>query len=499
MAHQRACIIGAGSSGIVAAKVLRERGIPFDCFEMGSGVGGLWRYGNDSGRSVAYASLTANTTRDRTAYRCLPMPREWPDYPHHSQLLEYFEAFTDRFGLRERIAFRTEVVRVAPVDRRGRGVDRRGRGADRRGRAAGPGPDAGSGVAPVPASYAVFDPALDAASDAASDAGAYEVTVRHLETGEERTARYGAVLVASGHHWRPSCPELPGRFAGLQMHSSRYRTPDPVKGRRVLVVGIGNSACDISCEVAGAAERTFLSTRRGAHVLPKVLLGRPLEKWLTPLSSRLPFGVQRALFQLLLRLDRGDQEEYGIPKPPYPLGSEHPTISQELPELVREGRIAVKPDVARLAGERVVFADGTEEEVDILIFATGYDLAFPFFDGALGEELRRPPGNRLPLYLHMVPPDWPNLYFLGLVQPLGPIPPLAEAQAECVADLLEGAAALPSREGMRRAIERTERKLRSRFVATKRHTMEVEFFPYLRAVRRERRRGRRRRKRGAEG
>lgn len=457
----RVCVVGAGSSGIVAAKVLQERGIPFDAFEMGSGVGGLWRYGNDSGRSVAYASLTANTSRERTGYRCFPISDDWPDYPHHSQLLRYLEAFTDHFGLGERIAFRTRVVRVAPR------AEPAGAPAD---------PPAGEGRHTKPAKRPP------------SAIGSWEVTVRDLDGGRERTARYGAVLVASGHHWKPRCPELPGHFDGLQLHSSRYRTPEILEGRRVLVVGIGNSACDIACEAARVARRTLLSTRRGAHVLPKYLLGRPLDRWMGPLSARLPFAVQRVFFRLLLRLGGRDSETAGVPAPPYPLGSEHPTISQDLPGLVREGTIALKPDVARLAGERVAFVDGSEETLDVVVFATGYDVAFPFLeDGAVRVE-----GNRVPLFLHVVPPDRPGLYFLGLIQPLGAIPPLAEAQAEWVADLLEGRAALPPPGAMRQAIGETERRLRDRYWQSRRHTMEVDFFPYLRAVERERKRGRRR-------
>lgn len=431
----RACIVGAGSSGIAAAKVLAERRIPFDAFELGSGVGGLWRYENDNGRSVAYASLTANTSSERTAYRCFPLPHNAPDYPHHSELLRYFEQFTDHFALREQIAFRTRVQRVA------------------QGRSDG-----------------------------------WEVSVRDLASGETRTAGYDAVLVASGHHWKPICPELPGRFDGIQIHSSEYRTSEAVERRRVLVVGIGNSACDIAVEAAGVAERTLLSTRRGAHVLPKYLLGRPLDRWMSPLAARLPFPAQRAFFRLLFRLDGWDSEAAGIPAPPYPLGSEHPTISQALPDLVREGRIRLKPDLERLAGDRVAFVDGSEEKVDVVLFATGYEVAFPFLEDRLVPVVE----NRVALYLHVVPPELPGLYFVGLIQPLGAIPPLAEAQAEWIGDLLEGRAALPSRSEMREAIGATERELGERYWHSARHTMEVDFFPYLRAVARERRRGRRR-------
>ncbi len=459
----RVCIIGAGSSGLIAAKILRERGLPFDCYELGSEVGGLWRYENDTGRSPAYASLRTNTSRDRTGYACYPMPAGESPYPHNSELARYFDAFTDNFGLRDSIAFRTEVVRVAPK----------------------------------------------------SGTGSYEVTVRSRETGEETTHRYGAVLVASGHHWDPSWPRFRGSrcargeavpggtgragdFNGVEIHSHAYRSPEhpvSVAGRRVLVVGIGNSACDIVCETAGVAGRALLSTRQGAHVLPKYLFGRPLDHWITPLTSRLPIRVQTALIGTLVRLAQGNQVRRGVPRPPHRLGQEHPTISQDLTKLVGEGRIAVKPNVERLAGDEVHFVDGTAETVDVVIYATGYRVAFPFLDSGFLPSLEAggiASKNRLPLYLHVVPPERVGIYFLGLIQPLGAIPPLAEAQAEWVADLLEGVVQRPTREEMRTAIDASERRLWSRFVESRRHTMEVEAYPYLRAIKRARIEGRKR-------
>ena len=428
------CIIGAGASGIAAVKVLKERGLPFDCFEMGSDVGGLWRYDNETDRSPAYRSLRTNTSRTRTGFSDFPMPDTYPDFPDHEQMLAYLEAYVDRFGLRAHIRFRAKVERVAPLV-----------------------------------------------------GGGYEVTARSLETGETRTEEYASVIVASGHHWNPNMPDFSGSFDGLAMHSSDYRTPEVAEGKRVLVVGVGNSACDIVCEVARVADQAFQSTRRGAHVIPKYLLGRPLDLWLSPLSSRLPLSVRRALFRALIFLSQGRQRSYGFPVPDHPLGAEHPTISSDLLPLVREGSIVPKPDVAELQGGSVRFVDGSTEAVDVIIYATGYLMAFPFLDFLEARD------NDLPLYRHVVHPDHPNLYFLGFVQPLGPLPPLSEAQAEWAADLIEGGAALPSRDSMWRAIEHDEEERRRRYVDSKRHRLEVDYFPYLWQLRRERELGRRRR------
>lgn len=434
----RACILGAGSSGMVCAKILRERGIPFDCFEKGSGIGGNWRYGNDNELSSAYRSLHINTSKAKMAYSDFPMPEEYPDFPHHSQILEYFEDYVDHFGLRDAITFETEVVRLEP---------------------------AGS------------DPAAEG----------WKVRIRDRK-GREETRRYGAVLVANGHHWCAHRPEFPGSFEGVEIHSHDYKTPDLLKDRRVLVVGVGNSGVDIACESARWAEKTFLSTRRGAHVVPKYILGRPLDEWNTSAASFLPLSLQRLVFKLLLFLSRGRQQGYGFPTPEHPFGAEHPTVSNELLSLVGHGRITVKPDLAELRGDRVAFEDGSEEEVEVIVYATGYDISFPFLDRSLVDT----GGNELPLYHRVVDPDLPGLYFIGLIQPLGATMPLAETQGEWVADLLEGEAGLPSAEEMREVLRREREKVRERYVDSRRHTIQVDFYPYQRTVEKERRRGRRR-------
>lgn len=433
MSAARVCIIGAGSSGIVAAKVLHERGIPFDCYEKGSGIGGNWRYMNDNEMSSSYWSLHINTSRDKMAYSDFPMPETYPDFPHHTQILDYFEDYVDHFGFRDAITFCTEVEHVAPVGD-----------------------------------------------------GTYDVRLRNVDTDTVETKRYGAVIVANGHHWCPNWPDFPGTFDGEVMHSHYYKTPDVLDGKRVLVVGAGNSACDIACEAARHAEATFQSTRRGAHVVPKYLLGRPLDEWVTPLSAKLPFWLQRTMMKVLLWLSRGNQDNYGFPTPEHDFGAEHPTISSDLLNLVGHGKITVKPNIERLYGDGVRFEDGTTEAIDLIIYATGYRIRFPFFDDDfIGVE-----DNDLPLYQHVVPPEIPNLYFLGLLQPLGAIMPLAEVQAEWIADLLEGKAGLPDRAAMWRQIRAYRAKIRKRYVESKRHTIQVDFYPYKNSIERERVRGR---------
>lgn len=430
-------MIGAGSSGIASCQVLSARGIGFDCFEVGSQVGGNWRYRNDNGMSSAYRSLHINTSRRTMSYATYPMPADYPDYPNHFQIAKYFDDYVDRFGFRDRIRFRTEVTKVEPAAGGGWVVSWRERGTD------------GTG-----------------------------------------SATYGAVFVANGHHWDARWPEppFPGQedFAGEQLHAHDYKTPEVLDGRRVLVLGIGNSACDIAVESSRSAAQTFLAMRRGAWVLPKYLKGRPTDELGNALTNRMPLALIRYLYRRTLRLATGDPMDYGLPEPDHKLAEAHPTISSELLPRIGHGDITVKPNIAEFEGGRTIrFADGSEEEVDLAIWCTGYKISFPFFDPGLISA----PDNEIPLYRRVVSPEHPGLYFIGLLQPLGAIMPLAEAQSEWIADVLEGKIGLPGRAEMERVIARERERMAKRYVASKRHTIQVDFDPYMRALARERRNG----------
>lgn len=433
----KACVIGAGSSGLVSVKALADAGVPTDCFEETGEVGGLWVLGN--GRSAAYASLSINTSRARMQYADFPMPSDYPDYPDHARIAAYFRAYTERFGLARHVRFRTRVERVVPN----------------------------------------------------GDGAGYAVT-----TSDGVTATYGAVIVANGHHWDPYCPDppFPGHFDGITFHSSTYRnptTPQDLRGRRVVVLGFGNSAVDIACELAGPgrAERVMLATRRGAWVLPKYVLGRPVDALG---ASFIPPAIGFRISELFYSRVIGDLVAHGLPKPDHRLGCAHPTISSDLLPMLRAGRVIPKPNIRELRGGELEFVDGTRERADALIYATGYKVSFPFFDPGFVSA----PNNELPLYFRMLHPDHAGLYFVGLAQPLGAIMPIAEAQAKLIADAITGRYAPPSPALMRRAATEERDVVRRRFVASRRHTMQVDFDAFMKALRKEHELGRARARRG---
>ncbi len=431
---KRVCIVGAGSSGIAAAQVLHARGIELDCFEVGSEVGGNWRYQNDNGMSSAYRSLHINTSREQMEYRTFPMPEDYPDYPSHWQIAAYFDDYVDHFGFRDRIRFRTEVVKVEP------------------------------------------------------GAGGYDVTVRGRDPhAEPETRRYTDVVVANGHHWDPRWPEpsFPGAdtFPGEQLHAHYYKTPDLFAGKRVLVLGIGNSACDIAVESSRVADETYLAMRRGAHVLPKYLFGVPTDHLTDSPLARGPLRLQQLSVAVLLRLTQGRMTDYGLPEPDHAVLEAHPTISADLLTRLGHGDITVKPNIDRFEGLKVFFTDGSAGEVDVVVYCTGYKVSFPF----LSDRVVHAEDNHVDLYRRVVDPDHPGLYFVGLIQPLGAIMPLAEVQSEWVADVISGVGALPSYDEMRAQIRAYDAMLQKRYVASKRHTIEVDFHKYFAEVERERR------------
>ena len=427
---KKACLIGAGSSGIAVAKTLHERGIPFDAFETSDRVGGNWVYENKNGMSSAYRGLYINTSRARMEYSDFPMPAGTPDFPHHSTIAKYFDAYVDNFGFRSKIAFETSVLRVEK-----------------------------------------------------NGSWAYDVT---LSTGEAR--RYDAVLVANGHHWDPSWPDpaFPGTFEGETLHSHDYKEPEAFAKKRVVVLGMGNSAMDISVELSQVAERVILAARRGAHVVPKVLFGIPLDQVFT--STRVPLALRLRLGALALRVAVGDVTQYGLPKPDHRLGEAHPTISSRILDRLAHGAVVPKPNIARFSGKIVHFTDGSQEEIDTVIFATGYKVTFPFFDPSFVSAKE----NDLPLYKRVFHPDHEGLAFVGLLQPLGAIMPLAEAQGAWISEVLAGTVRLPSREEMQRVLEKERKDMFARYVRSKRHTMQVDFDEYREDIGREMARGRKR-------
>jgi hypothetical protein len=423
----RVCIIGAGSSGIAACKVLHKYQIPFDCYEASDRVGGNWVYENKNKMSSAYQSLFINTSKPRMQYSDYPMPDDYPVFPHHSQIADYFDDYVNHFDVKRFIRFNTLVAHAEPLE-----------------------------------------------------GGGWEIT---LDDGS--THRYRALLVANGHHWDPRWPDppYPGEFKGEIIHSHYYKVPDPYKDKRVLVVGFGNSAMDISVETSRVSTMTYISMRHGYHIIPKYILGRPLDQLNLP--AFFPFALQRQIYALVLGLQTGKMTNYGLLEPDHKILHAHPTINSEILNRLTHGQITPKPDIQRLDGDDVVFVDGSREPIDTIIYCTGYKVTFPFFR----PELIEAKNNNLPVFKRVYHPAYPDLFFLGLLQPLGAIMPLAEVQSHWISRYLLGQYALPEHQAMLKDIQQEHTKMRKRYGNAPRHTMQVDFEPYVNSVKLEMKKG----------
>jgi dimethylaniline monooxygenase (N-oxide forming) len=379
--------------------------------------------------SAAYRDLHINTSRDRMEYSDFPMPRSYPDFPHHTHIAEYFDAYVDHFGFRDRIRFETAIERA----------EQRADGAWR------------------------------------------------LTDSRGAMHEHDMLIVANGHHWDTRWPEpaFPGSetFEGIQMHAHDYRDNEFLTGKDVVILGMGNSAMDIAVESSYVARSTQLAARRGAWIVPKYLFGRPLDQLST--VPHVPHWLSARVSELIIRLHTGRPERYGLPKPDHRFGSAHPTVSGRILDRITHGLIVPRPNIAQLGRDSVTFADGTRVHADVVIYCTGYRITFPFFD----EAFLSAPDNRIELFRRVFLPRNPSLAFVGLLQPLGAIMPLAEAQGQWLAEYLRGEYHLPSPRAMDADIRRERARMHKRYVASKRHTIQVDFDSYLYDLKRERRRG----------
>jgi hypothetical protein len=415
-------IIGGGPAGISAGVALEARGLPFEIVDAGRTFGGIWDIGRD--RTPMYETAHFISSRTRSGFPDHPMPADYPDYPRHDRVLRYVQDHARAHGLADRATFGVEVTRAEPDP---------------------------SGVG-------------------------WRVA---LSNGETR--RYAALCVATGASWHPRVPDYPGRFDGEAWHAFRYRGPDDFRGRRVLVVGGGNSGCDLACDAAAAADRAFISLRRGYRFVPKYVLGKPADVFAHE-GPPLPAWLERRLFTLLIdRVLVGDLRRFGLPRPDHPLLASHPVMNTRILHHLGHGDLEARPDVERLEGEAVRFVDGSEAQVDLIVWATGYERAHPF----LPDELLDRRNGVLDLYLNVFHRRRADLFFLGLFETDGAAYPLLGRQAELVAAYLSDRArnaAWARRVAEHRTHAHVDLRGGRRYLDTPRHDYYVQADAYRRIL-----------------
>ena len=415
-------VIGAGPSGLAAAKNLLQQGISCEVLEGHSALGGIWNRSNP--RSSVYSTTHTITSKTVTAYTDFPLADELPQYPRHDQIHTYLESFAAAHELTDIIRFGQEVVAVDP-----------------------------------------------------DEDGGWRV-----ETSDGTVRRYRGVIIANGHNWSPRYPDYPGDFAGRIMHARDYDNPSIFEGKRVLVVGAGNSGCDIAVDAARHAESVLISMRRGYYFVPKFVFGRPVDQvGQSTQSTRLPISLVRLGYRALLRVAFGSPTDYGLPAPDHRLLETPPIVNSLLPYYVAHGRVAPRPDIAELNGDKVEFVDGRVDAVDVIVYATGYRFEVPFIDtGHLGWRDDRPD-----LFMMAMSRQHDNLFVAGLTDGTGGHFPTVDLQTKVIAKFIAGldAGTEPARKlAQRKTTDRPDATGGIRFIDSPRSLTQFELNTYVRQL-----------------
>ncbi|MCK8468130.1 NAD(P)/FAD-dependent oxidoreductase [Microbacterium sp. KSW4-16] len=376
----RYAVIGAGPSGLAAARALHRRGIGVDGYEASHGVGGLWDITNP--RSTMYESAHLISSRTTTEFSEFPM-RTRVDYPGHRVLKEYFQEYADRFGLTDLFRFETTVTRLEPRD------------------------------------------------------GGWDLTSSGPD-GEE-TRWYAGVVLANGTLAEPNVPSFRGEFTGELLHTSAYKSPEMLRGKRVLLIGAGNSGCDIAVDAVHHADSIDMSVRRGYYFVPRYLFGKPSD---TLNQGRpLPARIKQAVDSRVLRAFTGDPVRFGFPRPDYRIYESHPIVNTLILNHLGQGDLRIRADIDRFDGKTVHFRDGGSDEYDLVLLATGYTLDYPFVD----REHLHWRGASPRLFLNVFPASFNGLYVMGMIEASGIGWQGRYEQADLLATYLDAAEHDPAR------------------------------------------------------
>ncbi|EDV22234.1 uncharacterized protein TRIADDRAFT_29160 [Trichoplax adhaerens] len=429
----KVAIIGAGASGLTSLKECIDEGIEGVVLEKENYIGGLWRFSEEVGKGgTVYRSTIINTSKELMCFSDFPIPASYSPFMHNTGVIKYFEMYAEKFDLYKHIRYNTFVHQIKQAS----DYDQTGR----------------------------WDIVTSPSDDHAN----------------KTTTTYDGVMVCSGHHWDPRMPSFKGMdvFKGKQMHSHDYKDYRGFENKRVVVVGIGNSAVDVACETSHHASKVFLSTRRGTWVFSRLGPGgQPIDHVFNRfINAVMPTSMLEAELKKGCEA-RFNHEHYGL-KTSYRVLAQHPTMSDELPVRIICGSVKVKDNVESLTEHDVTFTDGTvEKDIDVIVYSTGYKFGFPFLDPSIVEVVE----NKCDLYKYVFPPHLKHatLAMVGFVQPVGAIMPISEMQARWVTRVFNKKSTLPSEAEMMADITGKRDHMASRYTESPRHTIEVDFIPFM--------------------
>lgn len=429
-------MIGAGASGLAAIKCCLDEGLEPVCFERVDEIGGLWYYTEHvrEGQGCVMRSTIMNTCKEMMCFSDFPPAKEFPNFMNQKQVWTYFNQYKQHFGLDKHINFNTEVVSVKPADD--------------------------------------FD-----------QSGRWTVMTRNHVTGKDATNVFDGVLVCTGHHAEKHSPSFPGieNFEGDIIHSHDYKDRRGLEGKKLLIIGIGNSGGDLAVELAPVC-KVLISTRRGTWIRTRVTgNGMPMDmvntnRWKRSVRQLLPSSLYASY--VANKLNKRIDHDLCSLRPPHSPFDQVCMVNDDLGTRIACGTVTVKTDVKRVMPHGVEFTDGSvEDDVDVIMLATGYVFGFPFLDKSVIDVKE----NKVDLYKYVHPPDMahPTLAIIGCIQPLGAIMPIAEMQSRLAAGVISGSMKLPSRDVMWSDVRQKQAELKRQYVKSQRHTIMVDFLPFM--------------------
>lgn len=424
IAAPKICVIGAGPCGLTAIKNALALGFnDVVCYDDNDEIGGNWAYTDNPARTTVYESTHINTSKRLTEFDDFRLPDEYPDFPSHRHMRAYFEKYAAHFGLIPHIRLRTRVEAARRLDD-----------------------------------------------------GRWSIKVTGPD-GEKKEDTFDYLFVCAGHHRVPFIPESKGKFTGQILHSRDFKRPEPFRDKRVLVIGAGNSACDIAVDIGRVASHTCISMRRGYYIVPKIIFGRPTDIMGEKVRKFFGRHLTQPILTIGIRTIVGPYRKYGLQQPDYWFFETHPTQSTNLLDALRHGVVYARVGIDRFDGRTVHFVDGTSEDFDTIIWCTGFNVSYPFLDASIFPTGRSGPP---PLYLKMMHETIPNLFFIGLFQPIGSIWPLADYQARIA--MLQIARRLPRPADIAKRIEQEMNSPHWNFKLTGNHAMQVDYHDFRREL-----------------
>ncbi|XP_045201469.2 flavin-containing monooxygenase 5-like isoform X2 [Mercenaria mercenaria] len=430
-------VIGAGTSGLATLKCLRDTGLKAIVLENFGEVGGLWMFRENEYGVMRFTNI--NVSKYNYCFSDFPFPDDTLDYPHNKDVANYIVEYVKNFNLHEDIRFHRKVLDIEKI------------GED------------------------------------------WQTTAKHvdddgktvLENEPAEIYRSKFIAIATGHHARPSMPNFPGQdsFKGDIIHSVKYNDAisNDVTGKRVLIVGIGNSAVDVAvdCATVGRCKPVYISTRSGAWVGPNYVFGHPADIYACRLFFKLPFTLANFIVEKIICLVSGHPRRWNL-NPKMKALQRQPTISSTLIHHIQRKDIKIVQNIKRIDGSRVFFMDGESAEFDNIIMCTGYKIDLPFLSADTQKLVLNKDTNEMKLYKNVFSPDiGQSMAFIGFVQPAsGGVLTMSETQARWFAELCQGRVKLPSKSEMERDMQEERRSCEGRYGRSSGHTMQKDPIVY---------------------